>query len=151
MIVVGVGNRFRSDDGLGPECATRLAGILAASTTVVEQGGDAAQLLETLQGADDVILIDAVQSGAAPGTIFRLDPRGQPLPREIFAASTHAFGVPEAIELARAFDELPRRIVIYAVEGASFSPGTALSPEVERALDEVVHRVAAECVRECAI
>lgn len=67
-----------------------------------------------------------------------------PLPARLAGSSTHALGVAEAIELARALDRLPGRTIVYGIEGSSFSAGAALDPTVERAIDETLTRVVAE-------
>ena len=58
-----------------------------------------------------------------------------PLPRGALGMSTHGFGLAEALELARALGQLPRRCIVYAIEGASFETGAPLSPEVAAAVD----------------
>jgi hydrogenase maturation protease len=65
--------------------------------------------MEAWRGVETVIIIDAVMSGAEPGTIRRLDAKTQPLQKDAFRCSTHAFGVAEAIELSRARGELPQK------------------------------------------
>jgi hydrogenase maturation protease len=83
-------------------------------------------------------VMDAVSSGARPGTIHRLDAAAGPIPVRFGGSSTHAFSVGEAVELGRALDRLPRRLVVFGVEGASFDAGDRLAPDVERALEEIV-------------
>jgi hydrogenase maturation protease len=67
-----------------------------------------------------------------------------PLPAGVFRSSTHAFGVGDAVELARALGRLPRRVVVYGVEGAGFESGAPLSPAVAAAVDDVVSRLEEE-------
>ena len=86
---------------------------------------------------DDVTIVDAASSGAPAGTIHRLDPVAQPLPPGLLASSTHAFGVPDASELARALGRLPRALRVYGIEGENFEAGTQLSPAVDRAVREL--------------
>ena len=100
--------------------------------------------MEAWRGAPFVVLCDAVQSGAAPGTVHRLDPAREPVPTGFFRYSTHAFSVAEAIELARALGELPPRMRVYGIEGADFAAGMALSPAVAGAVDPVVRAVVAD-------
>ncbi|MBI2928176.1 MAG: hydrogenase maturation protease [Verrucomicrobia bacterium] len=142
-LIIGIGNRYRRDDGVGIVVARRLAPERLDGIRVIERSGEGAALLEAWQGAERVIVVDAVQSGAPPGTIHRLDARAQPMPTRFFHYSTHAFSLAEAIELARALDQLPRRLLVYGVEGADFTAGEGLSPEVAAAVDEVVHRLRA--------
>ena len=91
-----------------------------------------------------VILIDAVSSGAPPGTLYRFDALTQPMPGRYSFHSTHAFGVAEAIELARALHVLPPNLIVYAIEGKNFATGVGLSPEVEQAVQRVVEQVTRE-------
>jgi hydrogenase maturation protease len=107
-LIIGIGNEYRGDDAAGLIVARRLRERLADSFTVLEQSGDGVALMEAWRGVETVIIIDAVMSGAEPGTIHRLDAKTQPLPKDAFRCSTHAFGVAEAIELSRAMGEFPR-------------------------------------------
>jgi hydrogenase maturation protease len=127
-VVIGVGNRWRSDDGAGLEAAALLAAEPGA--TVHEHDGDGTGLLDLWAGADAVVLIDAIRGGAAPGDLHRLDASDAPLPRPAAHRSSHALGVAEAIELSRALGSLPGRVVVCGVEGASFAAGRGLSPAV---------------------
>jgi hydrogenase maturation protease len=102
------------------------------------------ELLDCWKGVRRVFLVDAVVSGLAPGIVHRLEPLGAPLPVDLFRCSTHAFGIAETIELARALDMLPRELVLFGIEGARFEPGSSLSPEVEVAAADVARRIAAE-------
>ncbi|GCE09868.1 hydrogenase maturation protease [Dictyobacter aurantiacus] len=143
MLVIGIGNGYRSDDGAGLLVLQMLKEKqLPDGVTCLESDGDGAWLLDAWAHAERVILIDAVASGACPGTVHRLDPHGtnMALAAPIFCSS-HAFGVGEAIQLARALNRLPSDLLIYGIEGERFRAGTALSPLVERAVHEVVELV----------
>ena len=143
-LVIGVGNAYRGDDAAGLVIARRVAEAARGQARVVEESGEGAALLEAWRGARFVILCDAVQSGAAPGTIHRLEPAWTPVPTGFFRYSTHAFSVAEAIELARALGELPPRMLVYGIEGADFAAGLALSPAAGGAVDAVVCAVVAD-------
>jgi hydrogenase maturation protease len=102
-------------------------------------------LIADWAGFDALICIDAAAApGAEPGRVHRFDLSEGDLPQEMSFTSSHAFGLPEAIALARTLDLAPRTIIIYAIEGRSFEAGAAPSPEVEAAAAEVADRVAAE-------
>ena len=148
VLVIGVGNTLRGDDGAGPAVIAALEARGLPGAQLMTCQGDGLQLLETWKCASKVVLIDAVMAGGKPGAVYRFDAIAQALPADLSFSSTHAFGVAEAIELARALDQLPQHIVIYAVEGEHFAAGERLSPQVERALGEVVERVAGEVDRE---
>jgi len=147
VIVIGVGNPFRSDDGAGPAIVRLLKGQIPPEIKCLEETGDGAELLDAWKGVECVILIDAIQSGAPPTTIYRFDARTESLPVWFSHASTHTFGVAEAIELARHMDELPPKLIVYGIEGLDFSPGTELSPEVAEALPAISRLILREVLR----
>jgi hydrogenase maturation protease len=143
--VIGIGNAWQGDDAAGLEAAQRLRDRVGHHVEVRELEGEPVSLVEALDRADEVFLVDAVRSGAAPGTVHRIDAAAKPVPATLSAASTHTLGVGEAIELARALGRLPRRVVLYGIEAESLAAGEELTPAVAQAVDEVVERVLAEC------
>ena len=141
IFVLGIGNTHRSDDGVGIAIARRLQQQGLAGLRILEESGEGAALLEAWKDATSVILVDAVHSGAPPGTIHRLDAHMDHVPSQLFRCSTHAFGVAEAMELARALDQLPPHLIVYGIEGEKFSAGIGLSPAVEQAVGTVIAQV----------
>ena len=139
--IIGIGNHFRGDDAAGLLAACQLKDLETESTTIVEHSGEGASLMEVWKGADVVILIDAVSSGHPAGTVHLLDPTHNPLPAQMFQGSTHAFSLPQAIEMARALCQLPPRLLVFGIEGQNFQAGADLSPEVSAVLPDVAHRV----------
>ncbi|ETW96620.1 MAG: hypothetical protein ETSY1_25835 [Candidatus Entotheonella factor] len=139
--VIGIGNDARGDDAVGLEVVRRLPHDMPQGVTVQEICGEGLSLLDRWQGADAVIVIDASYSGAAPGSIHRLEPLTQPIPQALYLCSTHAFGVGEAIELARALQQLPSHLVVYGIEGMQFDHGSELSADVRRAVPDVLQQV----------
>ncbi|HEX2293108.1 MAG TPA: hydrogenase maturation protease [Gaiellaceae bacterium] len=143
-LVLGIGNAWQGDDAAGLLAAQRLRERALAGVEVRELEGEPVSLVEAWDGADRVFVVDAVRSGAAPGTVHRLDATHEPLPATLSAASTHTLGVGEAIELARALGRLPALVVLYGIEAESIAAGAGLTPAVERAVDEAVERLLAE-------
>jgi hydrogenase maturation protease len=143
-LVIGVGNAYRGDDGAGIAVARKLAAQRLPGVRVMEMNGEGTSLVEAWKDAPSVLLVDAVSSGAVPGTIHRFEAQAGPLPTELKHHSSHSIGVAEAVEVARALGRLPPRLVIYGVEGRLFNPGQGLSPEVERAVEEVASRLISE-------
>ena len=141
ILVIGVGNEYRSDDAVGLVVARRLRQLSIGNVTVIEASGEGADLMESWKGADTVIIVDAASSGAKPGTIHRIDARAQRIPTGLLRYSTHAFSVGEAVELARAMNRLPPRMVVFGIEGERFDEGTVLSRAVQGSVDTVVDLV----------
>lgn len=144
IVVIGMGNPLRRDDGVGWSVARRLEAMVPPGVEVcIHRGGLA--LIDTWQGASAVVVIDAISSGAPAGTMSRFDASVQPLPQHLRATcSTHDFGLNEAIELARAMDQLPNRFIVIGVEGADFTPGSGLSRAINGAVNKAVEAVLQE-------
>jgi hydrogenase maturation protease len=150
-VVIGVGNAFRRDDGVGHATTESLRRCTPRATGVVvtDLDGEATRLIDAWDGADVAMVIDAMCSGAEPGAVERveIDPRATDAPLRLptpARSSTHAVGVGEALALGRALDRLPRRLVVYAVEGAEFGAGPGLSAAVEAAVEQVAGRIRRE-------
>lgn len=133
-VVLGVGNAYRGDDGVGPVVAKRVRD-LSSDLEVVACEQEPTRLLDAWDGADLALVVDAVSSGVAPGTVHRFDATELPVPAGVFRGSTHALGVGEVIELGRALGRLPGRVLLYGVEGGRFGTGEGLSPAVAAVVD----------------
>ena len=144
-VVIGVGNEYRRDDGVGPAVLAELRANLPTGVSLVLSDGEPTQLFDAWDGAPVAIVVDAVLCDpSAPGRVHRttLTP-----PLAATAASTHGLGIPEAVRLAEVLDRAPARLVVFAVEAADLGFGTGLSDDVARAVPEVVRAVLAELGR----
>jgi hydrogenase maturation protease len=142
ILLIGVGNEYRCDDGVGLAVIRALKKqVLPENILFIESSGDGAELMELWSTAWFVILFDAVSSGATPGTIYCFDALKQRIPAQLVFQSTHAFGITEAIELARILDQFPPSLIVYAIEGQNFSSGIGLTSEVQNAMHKVVEQV----------
>jgi hydrogenase maturation protease len=142
--VIGVGNDLRGDDAAGLLVARKLTGICGNDLRVVECEGEPVALLDMWQGCERAIIVDATQSGVAPGTIRRIAAHAGPLPPGLAGTSTHLLGVAEAVELARALGRLPARTIVYGIEGATFDTGSPLSEVVQAAVERVATAISRE-------
>ncbi|MDP3553763.1 hydrogenase maturation protease [Methylocystis sp.] len=147
MIVLCIGNPQRGDDTAGRAVAHALRALLV-DVEIIEEEGEATRVLARLDGVDAAYIVDACVSGAEPGEIHRIDVGTGPLPRAAFGASTHGFGLAEALELARALGVLPPRCIVYAIEGKIFDIGASMSPAVAEAVDIVAGRLRADILGE---
>ncbi|MBI3585927.1 MAG: hydrogenase maturation protease [Ignavibacteriales bacterium] len=135
---MGVGTEYRRDDRIGLVVARNIKSLQLPNVTVVEELGEGVALMAAWAQAENVIIIDAVSSGAVSGTIFRIDANAEQIPSKFFHYSTHEFGVAEAGGLARVLHATPTRLILYGIEGADFGWGTEISPEVEKVSEEVI-------------
>ena len=144
LALIGVGNRFRRDDGAGLEVAARLHAAHPPGIRILEEEGEPASLIERFALMKEVIIVDAVSAGGKPGDLHRFDATHEPLPAKIFRPSTHALGVADAVELARELGRLPHRLAVYGIEGGNFEAGEGLSPAVEARVSALVAELRSE-------
>jgi hydrogenase maturation protease len=140
-LLIGIGNEYRNDDGIGLMIARTIREKQFSSITVKEESGEGVSMMESWKGFQYVILVDAVSSGAMPGTIFRIDAKKETVSNNFFHYSTHAFSVAEAVELARVMNSLPSSLIIYGIEGMNFTAGTTISANVRKAAKQVVDQI----------
>jgi hydrogenase maturation protease len=143
IFLIGIGTEYRCDDSLGLHVVRALKKREIQDTCIVESSGDGSELIEMFKLTRIAIVVDAVSAGGKPGTIYRFNVHEQPLLAQLSFHSTHAFGLAEAIELARVLNQLPDTLIVFAIEGENFSTGIGLSASVEkgsRELREMVFR-----------
>jgi hydrogenase maturation protease len=139
-VVIGVGNRLRSDDAAGPMVIDRLQGKLPSGVHLVESIGDPVSLLGWWQSAAVAVVVDAVKTGSKPGTIFRFDGHDS-LPTAFFRQSTHLIGLADAVQMARTLGRMPGVLVLFGIEVETMDYGEEVSPAVAAALDGVVDSI----------
>ena len=138
VIVIGLGNEFRRDDAVGLIAARRLRDL---GLPAEEHEGDLVTLMERWRQVDNLILIDAVSSGAMPGTLHRLDVSDSFPNRDLFNNSTHALGLADAVEMSRTLGTLPPHVIVFGIEVRDVTAGLGLSSEVEATLSLLVDQV----------
>lgn len=148
-VVIGIGNPLRGDDAAGVEVVERLRGHVPDGVEVASCDEEPSRLIETWANADAAVIVDAVASGASPGLLHRFDAGETGIPAHALRSSTHAIGLAETIELARALGKLPPRVLVYGIEGSDFGTGRPLSPEVEAAVETVVTAIQGDLESMC--
>jgi len=138
-----MGSAYRRDDGAGPAVADEVA-RLVSGVTHLGPLADPLDLLGLWDGAELAVVVDAVRSGAEPGTVrvIDLDRAGAGAGAGPGPTSTHGISVAGALRLARAVGNAPRRVVVVGVEGDDFSQGLGLTPAVGRAVPGAARAVA---------
>lgn len=133
--VIGIGAEDRGDDAAGIEVARGLRNV----DTVTCLGGSL-DVIDLWEGWSDVVIVDAMKSGAEPGTVRRFDGLGDRLPTSSFV-TTHALATSEAIELARVLDRLPPKLTVLGIEVGCVDLGAPMSIEVVDAVARVVAEI----------
>jgi hydrogenase maturation protease len=145
VLVLGVGQRDRGDDAVGPAVAERAMELVPPEVTVMKRV-EPAGLIDAWAGAGLVVVTDAVRSGQPPGTVHVLHACHGPLPVRTGAGGTHGLGLAEVIELGRALHRLPPELVIVGVEAQQFGLGEPMSPQVRTGI-ELAAKAVAEVIR----
>ncbi len=140
-LVLGIGNDWRGDDAAGLLAAQALRARTLPGVTVVETAVVDPALIEQWQGVDRLLVVDAVVSGAAPGTVHRFDLCREPLPVTLSFCSTHAFDLAALLDLARALDRLPAQVWVFGIEARDLAHGHAVSKEVLRGVGMCVETI----------
>lgn len=138
-IVVCIGNELIADDAAGFEVYSRLDAIDARCEFCGVCGID---LLSLLNGETDMIVVDAVQLGAPPGTVHVMPWDG--LPAAGSEISPHGFGLGEIVQIGRLLypEKMPDRITLVGIEGRCFNRTREyMTEEVSAAIDNAVVKV----------
>ena len=142
VLVIGIGNAFRRDDGVGLEVAAEITRLHLPGVRVTTGIGEPASMLDAWTDADLAIVVDAaINPSGTPGGIRRWTPGEDPGP---VVVSSHMFGVAQAYSLGEALGRLPRRLVVLTVTVADISHGDTLTTAVASAVPRMVEAVRAE-------
>lgn len=156
VLVAGVGNLLRGDDGFGVEVVRRLRqrGDLPTGVRIIEVGiGGMSLVQELFDGYDVVLIIDAVDRGGAPGTVYLLEQTVPTLDhlaveqRHDFLADMHLATPSRALILARALGVLPRRVYLLGCQPTTAELAIGLSDAVRQVIDPCVERLIRELHR----
>jgi hydrogenase maturation protease len=152
IVVIGVGNDFRRDDGVGWTVVSRLRERaqhrpLPNAMELAVSDGDPGRLIGLWEDADLAVAVDAARSHPGrPGRVHRIELEIDE-PRQSGQTSSHGLGLGEAVELSRALGRLPARLVVFAVEGQDHSFGTGLTEPVAEVVEPLAQRIEQEIVR----
>jgi hydrogenase maturation protease len=139
VMVAGVGNIFLADDGFGVEVARRLSGeTFPPEVEVADYGIRGTHLaFQLLEGYDTLVLIDAVNRGDQPGTIFVIEPDLENEPVNP-ATDAHSMNPEAVLSTLAALGGRVRRVLVVGCEPAELVERIGLSEVVSRAVDEAV-------------
>ena len=134
-VLIGIGNPDRGDDAVGWAVADQVQGW-----AVERSVGGGFDLVDRWGAGDDVVIVDAMRSGAEPGTITRFDANSEELPFGVFS-STHSFGPAAVVALANSLQKMPRSLTVVGIEADTFDMGAAMTPAVAVAASVVAEEL----------
>lgn len=156
ILVAGVGNTLRVDDGFGVHVTRRLEAMTLPEGVVVLETGISGMTLvqELMEGYDALIVLDIVDRGRPPGTIMVIEPD---LPdakamthdqRHALTANTHEAKPSSVMMMAKAMGNLPAHVLLIGCQPVdAVGLGLELSPEVTAAVDVAVAEVESQVAR----
>jgi hydrogenase maturation protease len=143
IVVIGLGNEYRHDDGVGLYVARSIRAMAPDEVAVVEGAADSAQLALAIADRDIAYIVDAATSGTQPaGYIHCYSALRGATPEEVLSGKTsHNVSVNEALFLVDLIGRRPLGVFVYGIEGADFSQGIGLCDEVKKAGDSVIDTI----------
>ncbi|HJY59877.1 MAG TPA: hydrogenase maturation protease [Streptosporangiaceae bacterium] len=142
VVIIGIGNEFRRDDGAGPAVVSALRDLAPPpGVELMITDGEPARLIQAWTGARLAVVVDAVRAQPpSPGRVHRfvLD---RPRTGAGRTASSHGFGLDDAVSLAAALDRMPGRLIVHAIEAADLTQGLGLTPLVAAAVGTVARAI----------
>ena len=145
--VIGIGNPNRGDDGIGKRVIEVLEKLKAKGefkdVELVHLLSSDLKLLDYLLGKNRVIIVDAIKTGFSPGEIIEINPLEDEI-KFYHASGTHSLSIFEVLKIGYEIfkEEMPEKLKIIGIEAKDLeSWGSELSPEVEKALREVIKKI----------
>ena len=139
ILILGLGNPLLGDEGIGVWVVEELKGLeLPDGVVVVEGGTTGLGLIGLMEGYERVIIVDAADMGHPPGRVVRFTPLEVQLKTAEAPLSLHQIGLEEVLALAEALEVAPAELVIIGIQPSQVEVGAGLSPEVERAIPQII-------------
>jgi len=146
LVVIGLGQEVRGDDGAGIRIVRDWRAKFPCTSEIPEvrveiSGLPGLDLLSLMEEAQAAILVDAVHEGSVPGRLYELNDEQVSAFSE-GAQSAHGWGIAETLALAKTIQhKLPKRLAILAIGSNHFDLGANLSPQVEGAIPRAVEHL----------
>jgi len=139
VLIMGLGNPLLGDEGIGVRVVEELKGLeLPDGVAVVEGGTAGLGLIGLMEGYQRVIIVDAVDMSHPPGRVVRFTPLEAQFKTAEAPLSLHQIGLGEVLALTEALEVAPAELVIIGIQPGRLEVGVGLSPEVERAIPQII-------------
>ena len=141
ILVIGIGNPFRGDDGAGWAVIDALEGKVHTGVKLSKLRGDIAELMDVFANHSTIYLVDACRTDTLPGSWQRIDAKSQFILLDNTQTSTHGLSISQAIALAKILNQLPPKLIIYAITGAHYNVSATLSAPVAQSISIVAQNI----------
>lgn len=144
-LILGIGNTLMNDDALGVRAVESLLQRyrFPEGVAVVDGGTLGLDLLPLLEGVRRLLIVDAIDMGALPGTLFRLV--GDEVPCAFAGKlSVHQMGVQDLLAVAELQGNVPEELVVWGVQPGSIAMELSLTPAVAAALEPLLVELVSE-------
>lgn len=138
-LILGIGNLIMTDDGIGVHAVQRLKDEYSfmPDVTVLDGGTLGLDLLLYLEGAERLLIIDAMETGGQPGAIRKLTGEEIPVAFET-RLSPHQMGLKDLLAVSRLMGNPVPDMVLFGIQPGCIEPGMELSPPVVAQLDTLI-------------
>ncbi len=145
ILILGVGNLLRKDDGVGVQAVQRLQQFsLPKGVKLVDGGTAGIGLLDILEGYERAVIIDAADMGLEPGSVVKFRPEAAQFRSPELRLSLHSADVAGVLELARLLGKPLPELVVIGVQPRDIGWGTDMSVDVLAEMRHVVDLVLGE-------
>ena len=146
-VVLGIGNTILTDEAAGVRAVEALerAYKMPANVLVIDGGTSGMEMIEDLSNLDFLIVIDIVKTGAAGGTVVKIE--GDQIP--VFfrrKLSPHQIALPDVLACLELLDTMPKEIIVLGVELISLELGMEMTPTVAANVPLLMEMAASELV-----
>ena len=144
IIVLGIGNPLRRDDGAGIRAIQELWKKECAPDVQYLDGGTSPDLPSLIEpGVEKLVIVDALQGGKEPGYIYRLELDASHMPDQA-PESLHGLGLLDGLKMLNMLGRQPRHVILIGIEPSDTSHGLQLSQQLESRLPALVEAVEKE-------
>jgi hydrogenase maturation protease len=144
ILILGIGNLLLKDEGVGVHVVKEIREMSVPDNVEILDGGTAGlDLVDFIEGRKKLIVIDAVNAGEKPGTLYRLTEENLDIKQKEIM-SFHDIDFLDALYMSDIMKEKPEEIVVIGIEPKDMSSGLELSPEIEERIPDIINIVMKE-------
>ncbi len=144
ILIIGIGNILMRDDGVGVRVIEKMRQMpIPADVEIIDGGVMGLNLLYYVEGRKKVIVIDSVNIGKPPGTIYRFTENALIEKKELLR-SAHGVDFTDVIKTSEFLGTKPEEIIFIGIEPEDISEGMELSPKLQSRIPRIIELVMKE-------